>query len=111
MATTPEGKVKQKVREVLARYKGVYLYMPVPTGFGKTTLDFLGCYNRLFFAIETKKKDGVLTEKQKITIKELMRAGAMVFLIKGVDDPEFGRLIFWLETFRRDSDDTHQPPA
>lgn len=83
MATTPEGKVKRKVSALLASMPRVYYEMPVPGGFGKTTLDYLGCANGQFFAIETKAPGGKPTERQKTTMTAMRRAGAKVFLIDG----------------------------
>jgi hypothetical protein len=51
---TPEGKVKAAVNKVLARYKKIYRFMPVPYGYGESSLDYLICVNGRFVAIETK---------------------------------------------------------
>lgn len=43
--TTPEGKIKEKIRMVLETYRErgiLYYYMPVPVGYGRSTLDYLG---------------------------------------------------------------------
>jgi hypothetical protein len=49
---TPEGKVKARVKRALAALPGkVYSFMPVQTGYGAPTLDFLICYRGRFFAI------------------------------------------------------------
>lgn len=81
---TPEGKVKKKVRNVLDKYQGsIYVYMPVPGGFGSTTLDYLGCIRGRMFAIETKRPGGKPTERQNTIIERLYWAGAEVFVIDG----------------------------
>jgi penicillin-binding protein-related factor A (putative recombinase) len=41
--------------------------MPVPSGYGESTLDYIGCYKARFFAIETKKPGGKLTPRQQNT--------------------------------------------
>lgn len=51
--TTPEGKIKDKVKAYLDSI-GAYYFMPVQMGYGKRTLDFLCCINTRFVAIETK---------------------------------------------------------
>jgi hypothetical protein len=110
---TPEGKVKQKVKGILAQY-GVYYYMPVQTGYGLTSLDFIGCYNGLFFAIETKAEGKRMTDRQLVVAKQMFEAGAQVFLVAGLDDRELAPLILWLEINRPTSHDhSHQsrPPS
>jgi len=97
MANTPEGKVKLQVRRALThlRDKGypVYYHMPVQNGMGKPTLDFIGCINGKFFAIETKAPRKKPTERQESTIEEMRKAGAHVFVYDGTN-PEV--LAGWL---------------
>ena len=71
---TPEGKVKARVKEILGVYS-CYYHMPVMNGMGKPTLDFVGCCNTLFFAIETKAPGKVLTPRQRRTRAEIEAAG------------------------------------
>lgn len=80
---TPEGKVKKKVSELLRKVEGLYYWMPVPSGFGESTLDYVGCYCGLFFAIETKKPGGKPTDRQRITIEQIASAGGKTFVIDG----------------------------
>jgi hypothetical protein len=107
MKLTPEGMVKSRVRELLNRYKGVYYYMPVSNGMGAPSLDFLGCNDGLFFAIETKAEGKNPTERQLITIKQMQEAGAAVFVIQGCDDRALAPLRLWLEFT---SGHSHQSP-
>lgn len=79
---TPEGKVKAKVSALLKKY-GVYYFMPVQTGYGKKTLDYLCCWNSVFFAVETKAPGKVPTSLQEVTIKEIREAGGFVFVLDG----------------------------
>jgi len=112
MASTPEGKVKQKVRGILDQYPRMYYYMPVPMGFGRPSLDFIGCYNGLGFAIETKDEGKKPTTRQERTIEEMRASGAAVFVISGTVDLRYADLIGWLETNRPTSHDSpHIPPA
>jgi hypothetical protein len=108
MGSTPEGKVKQKVRGILDRYPRMYYYMPVPTGYGRASLDFIGCYNGLYFAIETKDEGKEPTTRQRATILEMSNAGAAVFVISGTGDHAYADLIGWLEHNRPTSHD-HSP--
>lgn len=83
MAQTPEGKVKRKVSDLLKSVPGVWYTMPVPSGYGESTLDYLGCYNGLFFAIETKAPKKKPTSRQQNTIDDIQRGGGKVFVIDG----------------------------
>jgi hypothetical protein len=55
--------------------------MPVPSGFGKSGLDYTGCHYGRFFAIETKAPGKRPTARQLTTIEQMRRAGAKVFVI------------------------------
>jgi hypothetical protein len=83
MASTPEGKIKKKVSDLLKSTPGCYYFMPVPGGFGMTTLDYVGCYRGMFFAIETKKPGGKPTPRQNQIIGTMQAANAAVFVIDG----------------------------
>lgn len=80
---TPEGKVKQKVSRLLKSTGDVYYHMPVPGGFGGTTLDYIGCHRGRFFAIETKKPGGKPTDRQKTIIDQINTSGGKTFVIDG----------------------------
>jgi hypothetical protein len=92
---TPEGRVKNKVNKVLSKYPNVYKFMPVQTGFGRKTLDYLVCINGRFLAIETKAPGKKPTALQEQCIKELEAAGAVVFIIDDVS--AVGPLEEWLD--------------
>ena len=96
---TPEGKVKAKVSALLKNYEGLWYYMPVPSGYGKSTLDYLGCYKGMFFAIETKAPTGGTpepTDRQKVVIAEMRKAGGVVF----VTDGNLSAIKHWLDTVK-----------
>lgn len=81
--STPEGKVKRKVTELLKKYSGLYYEMPVPGGYGKSGLDYFGCYKGKFFSVETKAPGKKPTERQQLTMSAITRAGGAVFVIDG----------------------------
>jgi hypothetical protein len=83
MATTPEGKVKATVSKLLRATPNVYCFMPVPGGYGQSTLDYIGCCNGHFFAIETKRPGGRPTDRQRYIIEAIKRSGGAVFVIDG----------------------------
>ena len=82
---TPEGVIKRTVnRELLKRkVRGVHWHMPVQNGMGKPTLDYVGCANGAYFAIETKAPGGKPTPRQEATAEEIASAGGAPFLVDG----------------------------
>ena len=82
---TPEGKVKAAVNRVLSKYKSIYCFMPVPSGYGPSSLDYLLCVNGHFVAIETKAPGKKPTDRQKMIIGQIKRAGGVVFVIDSTD--------------------------
>lgn len=82
---TPEGKVKAAVNRIIDKYKGVYKFMPVPSGYGPSSLDYLLCINGHFVAIETKAPGKKPTDRQKMIIGQITRAGGVVFVIDSTD--------------------------
>ena len=83
MASTPEGKVKRTVSSLLRATPDLYYFMPVPSGYGESSLDYLGCYRGKFFAIETKAPGKKPTDRQNMMISRMKAAGAAVFVIDG----------------------------
>lgn len=81
---TPEGRVKDKIKKVLKSFgEDLYYEMPVPTGFGKSGLDFECVYRGFAFAIEAKAPGGKPSPTQEVTIERKRRAGCRVFVIDG----------------------------
>lgn len=92
---TPEARVKKKVRSVLEKFgEEVYIYMPVPGGFGRQTLDYLGFFRGYGFAIETKAPGKKPTDRQRGTIEAIEKSGTKVFVID--DDAGCLELAGWL---------------
>ena len=83
--STPEGKIKDKVKKLLKEAK-VYYHMPVQNGMGAPSLDFICCVHGHFLAIETKASKGVMTLRQEITAAEMRASRATVLVITGEDD-------------------------
>jgi len=96
MAQTPEGKVKKKVSQFLSGVPGIYYDMPVPGGYGASTLDYVGCYLGRFFAIETKKPGARPTPRQEQIISMMRRAGAEVFVVDGTVDYPLEQVREWM---------------
>lgn len=94
---TPEGKVKAKVKRILAKFASTtWVDMPVPSGFGKSTLDFIGCNLGRFFVIETKRDKKEPTRLQWAMIHKVIACGGRAFVICGDDSPVLRELEEWL---------------
>jgi hypothetical protein len=96
---TPEGKVKASIRALLAQYEPRMEYWPVPSGYGKPSLDCLLLYKGEFIGIEAKRPGAKPTRLQSVTISQIVAAGGRCFVIDG---PEaLGRLKDVLDELRR----------
>lgn len=91
--STPEGKVKTKVSVLLKKY-GVHYDMPVPSGFGKSGLDYTCCIDGKYFVIETKAGNKLPTPRQQTYMEAVGKAGGRVFLVNEVTST--GDLESWL---------------
>jgi hypothetical protein len=82
---TPEGRVKAQVKRLLNSYFGVYYEMLVPTGYGKSGLDFSCCVEGRALYIETKAPGEELTPRQRETALKQHYARATVLIISNAD--------------------------
>lgn len=82
--TTPEGKVKNAVKKVLDKF-GTDLdgFWPVPSGYGESHLDYVGCLCGVFISIETKAPGKRPTPRQIDRIRRILAAGGHAFIIDG----------------------------
>jgi len=80
-STTPESKVKAKVKKILMDM-GAYYAMPLGTGFGNSGVpDFLVCFQGAFFGIEVKANGNKPTALQLHHMSEIRKAGGRSFVI------------------------------
>lgn len=86
--TPLESAVKRRVSRALDRYDNCWHFMPVQTGYGSPVLDYVVCINGRFVAIETKREKGKLTARQHEIAQELVRAGALVYVICGTQQAD-----------------------
>ena len=78
---TPEGRVKAKVKAVLAS-AGAYYVMPVTSGYGSSGApDFLVCYGGRFVGIECKAGKGKTTALQEKNLAQIRSAGGLAIVI------------------------------
>lgn len=96
MATTPEGRIKNKIKLLLDSYgHALYVFMPVQTGYGSRTLDYLGCVKGVFFGVEAKRPKGKTTALQDAAIERIDKAGGQTFVVS--DDQSLAELKRWLD--------------
>ena len=82
MATTPEAKVKAKIKAILKAHN-IYYAMPIGTGYGSSGVpDFLCCVNGHFVAIEAKAGKGVATALQLKALDHIQRSGGHPMIIR-----------------------------
>lgn len=81
-ASTPEGRVKARLNKRLKELRLLWKYMPVPSGYGMQSLDYLLCVSGHFVAIETKAKGKRPTPRQEQTMAEIRAAGGLVFVVE-----------------------------
>jgi hypothetical protein len=87
---TPESKVKDKVKKLLAAH-GAYYFMPATHGYGSSGVpDIAVCINGRFIGIECKANGGKATALQLKNLRELSSAGGIAVLVDetGLDDLE-----------------------
>jgi len=81
MASTPESKVKAKIKAIL-KVHGVYYAMPIGTGYGNAGVpDFLCCIKGRFLAIEAKANGGKTTALQDKNLRDIGFAGGITFVL------------------------------
>ena len=81
MASTPESKVKAKIKAILKAH-GVYYAMPIGTGYGNAGVpDFLCCFNGRFLAIEAKANGGKTTALQDKNLRDIENAGGITCVL------------------------------
>lgn len=81
MASTPEAKVKAKIKTILKEHN-IYYAMPIGSGYGNAGVpDFLCCVNGFFVAIEAKAGKGVATALQLKNLEQINKAGGYTCII------------------------------
>jgi Holliday junction resolvase len=97
MADTPEKKVKNAVRKMLASH-GIYHFMPPGMGLGRSGIpDIIGCKNGKFIAIECKAGKGKTTALQDRELVAICNAGGFTFVVNETCMDELEeRLLAWI---------------
>jgi len=101
MASTPEKKVKDKVRKVLDA-AGAYHFMPATHGYGTSGIpDIVGCFHGIFFAIECKAGAGKTTALQDRNLGFISKAGGYSLVINEDNLPEVAAMLGRIEEDRK----------
>jgi len=94
---TPEGRVKDAVKKIIAGRKKygvpIYAHWPVLRGMGSPDLDCNLVVKGQAVSIETKAQGEIPTERQWLTINEKVAAGVIVLITDG-DPSELGQIDF-----------------
>jgi predicted DNA-binding transcriptional regulator len=87
MTTTPEGRVKKLVKDIIKAVPNTYAHWPVMNGMGAPTLDCVGArpFDGKMFAVETKApgQRRKITQRQVVTGCRMRLANVVVFIIDG----------------------------
>jgi len=79
--TTPEKKVKDKVKKILKEV-GAYSFMPATHGFGSSGVpDIVACHQGKFLGIECKAGKGKPTELQTKNLMDIFAKGGVAIII------------------------------
>lgn len=79
--STPEKKVKDKVKRLLAEH-GAYYFMPATHGYGSSGVpDIAACLAGRFFGIECKAGGNKPTALQLKNLRELSSAGGVAVVV------------------------------
>ena len=98
MASTPEGKVKDRIKALLKSHR-VYYAMPIGSGYGISGIpDFLCCVSGKFLAIEAKAGKGQATALQLKALKSIEDAGGAAIIVRETDYADLEALIVAIKT-------------
>ena len=97
--------MKDEIKAYL-KARGAYFFMPVQTGYGASSLDFLCCINGIFVGIETKRRDkpSKETPRQGKVIEEIRKAGGVALVARNVADVEKALKDNWVDVEAIQSD-------
>jgi Holliday junction resolvase len=93
MATTPEAKVKKRIKECLDSM-GAYFLQPIGTGFGSNGApDIIACYKGMFIGIEAKAGKGKTTALQEFNLTRIKFNDGLALVINEHNVDELRTLI------------------
>ena len=95
MASTPEHKVKTKLKKILDEM-GIWHFSPFQAGMGRAGIpDIIACYNGLFVAFECKANGNKPTALQQREIDAIRTAKGIAFVVDENNVDEIKTLLQW----------------
>ena len=95
MASTPENKVKTKLKKTLDEM-GIWHFSPFQAGMGRAGIpDIIACYNGLFVAFECKANGNKPTALQQREIDNIRKAKGLAFVVDENNVQDIKELLQW----------------
>lgn len=83
-----EKQIENKIKHLLA-IRGAYYFKHFGCKFSKAGVpDIIACLNGRFIGIEVKRKDGRLSDLQKIHLDQIKNAGGIGIVARSVEEVE-----------------------
>lgn len=83
---TPEGELKEAIKEYLNSLDEVFLHSYPGTAYGKKgSPDIVVCYKGNYIGIEAKTYEGKFSEWQKTRKKQIENAGGVCLFVRSVE--------------------------
>jgi Holliday junction resolvase len=96
MASTPESRVKKKVKDELDKM-GVYHFSPMQNGMGRAGIpDIIGCFEGQFIAIECKAGKGTTTALQERELTRIQNAGGYALVVNEHNITQLQEITEWI---------------
>jgi Holliday junction resolvase len=96
MASTPESRVKKKVKEILDQM-GVYHFSPMQNGMGRAGIpDIIGCLEGQFLGIECKAGKGTTTALQERELTRIQNAGGLALVVNEENMNQLWEIKEWI---------------
>lgn len=93
MASTPEAKVKDKIKKII-KDAGGYYALPVMTGMAQNgTPDILACIKGTFLGIEAKAGRGKVTKIQVVQLRKIDAAQGLAVVVNEKNLDAFKELV------------------
>jgi hypothetical protein len=93
MASTPEKKVKDKVKTLLKKHE-VYMFTPVTSGFGTSGVpDIVACIKGKFIGIEVKAGTNKPTALQEKNLADIAKVGGFAVVVNENGLTDLDRLL------------------